>query len=480
MPGGRKYTHLSGGTNSSLYGAQDLVFSIDEDWFITESELDCLRLRSYGYNAVSVSSASVAATRDGSLNIEKSQIENLSQNPSRIFLALDMDAAGQRCAEAFEKAFPPYKTYRLTWPYGGKQSGEYKDIGDFPCEGFRDRIDRLVSDALGRKKRTVYAYCDLPKAYELSLNVEKIDWLVRDILPLNDKSILSGYWGNYKSYLALSLAKAVSTGQKFLNVYDTQKRPVIYLDRENSGNEIGRRAGLLRIPADAELRVWCERNVPFPAVDDLRLLSFAEELKPLVIVDTLTGFSEAEDENAAREMRRELERYHALTTRGATVLVLHHPPKDRSGVNDTNWFRGSGDVGAFFSMGFYVHCTDSERGIIEFKTMKSRLGPKTQFTVQAWPYLDKQSERYIGDFAILAEENSTASDHPDADKLATLIRANPGVTRTALARQAPISEWKVRKLLEAGDGERWRSVRSGRERKFFPLSDKQQDLKAAA
>src|SRR5262249_25442952 len=148
VQGGPKYTHLVGGRNNILYRRNDLASSVDQDWFVTESELDCLRLRSYGYHAVSVSSASVAANSAGTLNVEKKDIELLAQNAARIFLAMDMDAAGQRCAEAFEKVLPPYKTFRLAWQNRGKQSGDPKDVGEFPREGFKERIDALVTAAV--------------------------------------------------------------------------------------------------------------------------------------------------------------------------------------------------------------------------------------------------------------------------------------------------------------------------------------------
>lgn len=457
---GPKYTHLAGGRNDRLYAADEIIFRVDEDWFITESELDCLRLRSYGYNAVSVCSASVAANREGVLTVDPRDIQRLNENAGRIFLALDMDAAGQRCADAFEKALLPYKTFRLSWRYRGKESGDPKDIGEFPREGFKERIESLVTAAVGSKKRIVYSYSDLPTAYDLTLNAKEVDWLVRDIVPLNDKSILCGFWGNYKSYLALSLAKAVATGTKFVGMYETRQRPVIYLDKENSRNEIGRRASLLRIPQGAEVRVWCEKNIPFPKIDDPRLISFAEQLKPLIIVDTLVGFSDAEDENQAREMRTELERYLELISRGATVLALHHPPKNRAETSETNWFRGSGDIGAFFAMGLYVHCTNPENGTVEFSTPKSRPGPKTKFTVQAFPYIDE-----TGDFRVIDGQEAD-----DPSKIAQLIAESPGVSQRVILANCGISEWPARRLLDKHNGKLWRTEGGRGHKRYFPVN----------
>jgi hypothetical protein len=472
-----KFRHLQGSSSANLLFGFEKLKDFDPNFgkpnfYLVESELDALTLISHGFSALSVSSATTCVDSGGNLKFETGVIDQLCEKAERIYIATDMDGPGQRCANAFVKALPPYKTRHLVWPYGGKDSNDPKDVGELYQKnptGFRDRIEKLTSEAEDRARRIVTVYSDLPKACDLGKNRRPVNWLVQDILPLNDKAILSGYWGNYKSYIALSLAKAVATGSKFLGLYQTEKRPVIYLDKENSRDEIGERAVRLQIPDDAELRIWCEHNMPFPKLGDLRLLAFAEELKPLFIIDTLTGFSEAEDENAAREMRRELEKYLELISRGGTVLALHHPPKNHSQASDTNWFRGSGDIGAFFAMGFYVTCTDSERGIIQFSTAKSRRGPKPYFQLQAWPYLDPASPQYKGDFAVL-DTPHTDADEPRCLKLLQLMQDSPGINQQRLLARCGLGSGQARALLDKHEGKIWRSEKRGTSRKFYALS----------
>ena len=348
---GDKFRHLSGKPSADLLFGSDKFenfdpFLDDPNIYVVESEMDSLTLKSHAFRAVSVSSATTCIDSNGNLKFNKALLDKLSETAERIYIATDMDGPGQRCADAFVKSLPPYKTRRLLWSYTGKDSGDPKDVGELYQQnpgGFRERIEKLTAEAEDRARRVVTVYSDLPKASELAKNRRPVNWLVQDIIPLNDKAILSGYWGNYKSYIALSLAKAVATGQRFLGIYETQKRPVIYLDKENSRDEIGERAVRLKIPDDAELRVWCEHNVPFPKLEDPRLLAFAEELKPLFIVDTLTGFSEAEDENAAREMRRELEKYLELDLAWWNRACIASPRKKSPGSfrhELVSWIRG--------------------------------------------------------------------------------------------------------------------------------------------
>ena len=147
-----KFRHLSGHPSSDLiYGIElfdDADFVLDPVGYVVESELDALTMESHGFNAVSVSSATSCLNQEGQLKFAKEVLEGLSK-AERIFLALDMDAAGQRCADAFSKALPPYKTHRLTWKYGGKESGDPKDVG----EVYRSELGRRAWHPLPAQRK---------------------------------------------------------------------------------------------------------------------------------------------------------------------------------------------------------------------------------------------------------------------------------------------------------------------------------------
>ena len=455
----------------------DWIF--DQDLHIVESELDALTMRSLGLAAVSVSSATTCVASDGSLNLVKAHFAAIDRS-ERIFLCLDQDAPGQACADAFERVLPKFKTLRITWPYAGKDSNDAKDIGELFAkdpESFVARLGTLKEIARDKKRRAVFVYADLPRASEFANESSETKWLVDKFLPLQESSLLCGQWGHYKSFIALSLAKAVATGEKWLGQYPTIKRPVLYLDKENSRNEIGKRVRNLNIPEDADLRIWCERNSPFPKMGDDRLLRMAEDLKPFVVVDTLVAFSEAEDENSAREMRVELEKYTAMVSRGATVLMLHHPPKGNGkDRGETDWFRGSGDIAAFVSMGFYCVCTNSDDGTVELQTKKSRTGERENLVLQAWPYLNRASAEYSGDFKLVGNIDDEEGIEPGGEGRATvllrIIEQNPGITQKSLIEKSGLTRQQVRTVCERYAGNLWSAISAGRTKTYVPLSPK--------
>jgi hypothetical protein len=479
---GSKFRHLPGGSSTDLlYGIDSFDnfpgdnFLFSADLYIVESELDALTMRSHGLSAISVSSATTCV-QAGTLRICKEHLMGLDR-ADKIYLLLDQDAPGQTCADAFEKVLPGFKTLRLTWPYGGKDSTDAKDIGELYAknpDGFLEQLETLKQIARDKKRRAVFVFADLPKASEFAKESCETKWLVDKFIPLQESSLLCGLWGNYKSFIALSLAKAVATGENWLGAYPTTKRPVLYLDKENSRAEVGKRVRNLNVPEDADLRIWCERNSPFPKIGDDRLLRIAEDYKPFVIVDTLIGFSEAEDENNAREMRVELEKYTAMVSRGATVLMLHHPPKGNGKEKgEADWFRGSGDIAAFVSMGFYCVCTNTDDGTVELQTKKSRTGERENLILQAWPYLNRASEEYIGDFKLMGdlddERAQSVGDEGRPALLLKLIEQNAGISQTDLIKKSGLTRQQIRTLCQRYDGKLWQSVDAGRTKTYVPL-----------
>jgi DNA primase len=113
-----KFRHLPNHPSANrLYGIKELDrLPVLGDVYVVESDLDSLTMAAQGFVAVSVSSATTCL-ENGDLKILPEHIEKLKQ-AERVFLAFDMDTAGQKCAAAFEKVLPRCKTFRLECPYG--------------------------------------------------------------------------------------------------------------------------------------------------------------------------------------------------------------------------------------------------------------------------------------------------------------------------------------------------------------------------
>src|SRR5439155_927543 len=71
--------------------------------------------------------------------------------------------------------------------------------------------------------------------------------------------------------------------------------------------------------------------------------------KPLLIVDSLVAFHEG-DENDAGQMRQFLNRCRRCTSRGATVVLIHHCGKAES----SKPYRGSSDLAAGIDLGLHL------------------------------------------------------------------------------------------------------------------------------
>ena len=170
-------------------------------------------------------------------------------------------------------------------------------------------------------------------------------WLIEGIFERDSQVVLWGEPGCGKSFVALSWAIHVATGEKWLGVFNTFKGPVIYCVGE--GERGTRRRG-----AAARLEYG------FSEIKDLHFLSMAPRLRDpkvldefmklvkriqpvLVIIDTLAR-SMTGDENSAEHMNDWLNAAALIQHETkACVQTLHHTAKNvKKGGKPTE--RGSG------------------------------------------------------------------------------------------------------------------------------------------
>lgn len=166
--------------------------------------------------------------------------------------------------------------------------------------------------------------------------------------------MISGPPGGGKSTLALSMAGAISSGQKWAG-YGVKQAPVLYLDRENPQIIAQGRVKQQGIITDERFYYWgnwvnvdgAKADAPIPA--DPRVLQFVNEapVKPLIIVDSMTAFYKG-DENDSVKIRAFLHQARSLADAGATVLLIHHSGKAESAQE----YRGSSDIPAALDVGF--------------------------------------------------------------------------------------------------------------------------------
>lgn len=339
---GDKFRHLTGHESSDLlYGIEYITedsLTVSPEVFVVESELDCLTLRIHGFNAVSVSSATTYL-KGGKLQIKPEHIDVL-RKAERIYIAVDMDAAGEACAAAFDEVLPRHKVFRIRWEFRGKDSGDPKDIGELYSQSpdrFRERIQQLKAEtSIPLLWRKAASFASLPE--------KNYEWIVPDFIPAGDATVFTGDFGSFKSYLSYFLADAVAGGNRFVE-RQCAPHPVLILDRENSHATVYLRRTLVGdLKHRDNVRILGRFTDPIaPALTEPQLLEVCARIKPLLIIDSFQDFHPGLKENDADDMVQAFGNINRLIDAGAVAaIVLHHVPKAGSGKGKL--YRGSTSI----------------------------------------------------------------------------------------------------------------------------------------
>ena len=162
-------------------------------------------------------------------------------------------------------------------------------------------------------------------------------WLVDDLLPREDITMMYGESGAGKSFLALDLSLAIARGVEWHGMA-TRRGAVCWIAAEAEGSMRGR----LRAYAQKHLEGLAFEDVPFYVLgagvnlaDKAQMDALAQAAEPfepaLCVVDTLAAASAGADENSFESIGVILDTCrHIHRTTGATVLLVHHAGKDVS------------------------------------------------------------------------------------------------------------------------------------------------------
>ncbi len=164
-------------------------------------------------------------------------------------------------------------------------------------------------------------------------------WLVEDLLPKQGLTLLSALPSHGKSILAYALGRAVSQGEDFAGL-ETQKCPVLYIDRENDGgywkSEIMEEVFQQDEGDNFHFNLGTDEQAP-PELNNLGLLAWVEscEIKPLIIVDSLSKYMVGMNENLAQDVDPWMVQAIALRNMGASVVIIHHMGKQGTSRGST-------------------------------------------------------------------------------------------------------------------------------------------------
>jgi hypothetical protein len=303
--------------------------------------------------------------------------------------------------------------------------------------------------------------------------------LINNFLP-EGTTFIGGLPGEGKTLFALSMAKALTTGNDFLGDvrFDVPRAvPCLYLIPEVAARAFRQRCEKFHIPDDPNLFLC--RTISEGAtllLDNPIVLEAVKRMRPVVFLDTVLRFNEAEDENAASQNKALVEDLIRLRHAGAVSIVgLHHSTKNmhKEGMSLETALRGTGDLAACCDAVYGLlrdePLYDHNRGPneIEVACVKPRdFEPPAPFRIAASRRADKPTVigtvlgivSNIDDFGDFLAVSEFESQKALGDMLGKLVTDDPAITLAELAKATKISIWVIRQALKR---EGWTKTRGG-------------------
>lgn len=156
-------------------------------------------------------------------------------------------------------------------------------------------------------------------------------WLIKDVLPEGDYSVLWGPSGQGKSFIALDWAVCLATGRPWQGVYPTLMGPVVYIAAEGGRGIQKRVRALMTTYGLGDVPGLYFLIKPLYVREEGVIEAFLDELATqdiwpnLVIVDTLSRSFGGGEENASADMGEFIDTVTRMAAdRFMTALVIHH------------------------------------------------------------------------------------------------------------------------------------------------------------
>jgi hypothetical protein len=284
--------------------------------------------------------------------------------------------------------------------------------------------------------------------------------LIENILIAEGATMLVSLSGVGKTWLALAMAKALTTGKPFLGRFKVPTIvPVVYLVPEMGSRAIRKRAEAMRLP-DSENFLVRTLKEGVTSLKSPYLVAMIGEMKPVLFLDTAIRFIGNADENSSTESSAGLVAmtFELVRLGARAVVLLHHAPKTFAKQRDMtleNAVRGTGDFGAMCEVVWGIRHEKRWDGRnedkkyskesmaltrLEVDCLKGRDIPDVAdlFTIQGRPYLDK-----TGDFAFLKYgdmEMDPAKVNAD-ERLQDLVNAIAADPETSIRTLTKLTGW---------------------------------------
>jgi hypothetical protein len=242
-------------------------------------------------------------------------------------------------------------------------------------------------------------FFDTPTEFEITT---PLNFAIEGFLQCEAATLLAGLSGDYKTWIALSVSKALlDESTELWNTFTIRHKAerIVYLIPESSRGPFRYRLETMRLMpyvSSGRLLVRTLSKGPAPLLQDPRILAVTPGTH--VFLDTAVRFMTG-DENSAHDNARGLatDIFQLLGASARSVIAIAHSPKSfaKDGyMSLENMVRGSGDIGATFATAWGVRKLPGD--IAHIQNIKPRdFEPCRPFQLAARPYLAD-----LGDFKL--------------------------------------------------------------------------------
>ncbi len=340
--------------------------SEDNQIILCEGEIDAIRLSQEGIPAISSTGGSSTFTQDFADQLSDKQI----------LICYDNDLAGTKGIQNVLNLIPNAKIIKL--PQNSKDVCEFFSL--YKSKDFFKLIEESIT-------KTDWELISIPPEHQLingktlnNMKFESMPWLIDGILYNEGFCFIYGAEGIGKSFITLSMAKAVATGQPWMDTFNVSNTTnVLFLDLENPLSLTAKRMyGLggapnnlywLQYPSGFSLHNG--NGGPSDFALNVRKLVQANNIGLIIIdsfVDLMVGNSNsAEDTQIFFSALREL-------FPSVAFLVLHHENKPSAGTyrNSGQRLRGSTNINAQTFTMFRLEAVPKSKTEMTLEQTKSR------------------------------------------------------------------------------------------------------------
>jgi len=200
------------------------------------------------------------------------------------------------------------------------------------------RLAKLVQNLAPNQRKGRKPNVDKATKF-LALNIKQLDWLLYPFIQEKGTAMLYAPCGIGKTFLALSMALAVSAGKSFLHFKAEKPRTVLYIDGEMSVSEMQTRIKSISLGMDIELNdnlsIWNgdrqgDEGMPNLITPDGRAEVdnyLKENPTDLLILDNLSVLFNGVKENDAPEWAAYQNWLLSLRRKNIAVLTIDHSNK---------------------------------------------------------------------------------------------------------------------------------------------------------